>query len=1181
MHEQDPNCIFKDTQRPKPEPVSSLLVESKSVVTEVDEQDCAVVLDPPCLFDDATPVLVHQQPVGIVHATDTKLYLESVDNVCLGDSVSQSKPLGKLEEVFKAFHEQWKKRWCKHDTWPHSHWQNLVDFARQHMPVHPLLPFEISPELVRAEASRKKPTAAVGLDGVSRMDLLEADHNTLQSLCNMFARATSDGSWPTQLTCGKVASLAKVPDARSTNDFRPITVFGLCYRVFSSLHARFLLGAASEWCHVDIHGNRAQHQTVHLWRTLVDQIQVAYDQGGIVSGLTADIEKAFNCLPRWPILAAAVHVGTPMGTVVAWAGALSQMVRRFKVRDSYSDGFHTSTGLAEGCALSCYGMLLLDDLMHRYVEAQQPRLRVLSFVDNWDFVTWDPEVAVRQLDVLLSFAGLADLTVDRRKTFAWSTSPAIRVKLRERGVPVLHSAKDLGAHVAFSKQRTNKTLVQRLEGLQPLWQQLKMSRASYASKVRALRSVAWPRGLFGVASAPLGAAVWLKHRRLAVQALSFDKPGVNPQLLLGMVEAVADPELVGLLATVAEARLVCLPDFWASELFPAASASLCCPPSSAVAVLLERIQAVGINVQPDGHWQDEIGNFHPALTNYTEVCQRLQWNWNRVVAQAVSHRKDFAGLGNADVCTTRRRLQSFPKDQQAMLRLSLSGGLFTQDAHSHWGGNSNTCKWCGELDSLTHRYFECPNTLAIRMECAPDVVSLQHLLPNALKLRGWALHADTHLDWLRLLDSVSHSIPGCRVPLCSDQWNLVFTDGSCLFQSCPAYRVAAWGVVLASPFHANWTFGCQGVLGCGPLPGLVQTSYRAELYALGFILHHAALQGAKVQVFSDCLGVINRFYLLTWGKSKLKVNSASSDLWQWVLNSVEKLGLENIQLHKTPAHRKVASAVTRHEAWLFWNNGAADSVAKSANLNRSTMFWQRWEAHVRSVMAADELHRQTVLLHLRVAMKSVGDDAKQTLDEVAVAVPRQTRDFDMKFDNGNWQGDIPLSFAVEYGKGLSQRLAIWWKTRSQTGTSLRWISFVHLYVDFQLTWGCPGPIKSGNTWLDSLQRPYMEPEKHPFLSRLKWFRRFVKVFLQATKQVVALEICRSAGEIVQSHLNCASVVWDEAAFQRAEHWLTQNCVGPIARGSQGLKALPIATQQDGMAILVGPSRHGATGRDAA
>ena len=189
--------------------------------------------------------------------------------------------------------------------------------------------------------------------------------------------------------------------------------------------------------------------------------------------------------------------------MTAWCGALAAMTRRFKVRDSYSTGFTTSTGLAEGCALSCYGMLIMDDIMHRYIAAQYPLLRVLSFVDNWDFLTWNAQAATQQLEALLEFASLADLTVDRQKTYAWSTSAEVRANLRSLGIPVKHAAKDLGAHVAFSRQHTNSTVTSRLEALTPFWTQLRQSRASYHSKLRALRTVAWPRGLFAVESAPI------------------------------------------------------------------------------------------------------------------------------------------------------------------------------------------------------------------------------------------------------------------------------------------------------------------------------------------------------------------------------------------------------------------------------------------------------------------------------------------------------------------------------------------------------------------------------------------------------------------------------------------------------------------------------------------------------
>lgn len=128
-HEINPNLIFQDTKRPAPEPVSSLLVKHKTVVAEVDLDDVAVTLQTPCPFDDTQPVFVDDVPVHVIHATEDKVFLESVQGVKPGMSVTQSHPVGALDAVFEAFHDQWKRRWCRHDQVPFSHWEQLVAFA--------------------------------------------------------------------------------------------------------------------------------------------------------------------------------------------------------------------------------------------------------------------------------------------------------------------------------------------------------------------------------------------------------------------------------------------------------------------------------------------------------------------------------------------------------------------------------------------------------------------------------------------------------------------------------------------------------------------------------------------------------------------------------------------------------------------------------------------------------------------------------------------------------------------------------------------------------------------------------------------------------------------------------------------------------------------------------------------
>ncbi len=79
-------------------------------------------------------------------------------------------------------------------------------------------------------------------------------------------------------------------------------------------------------------------------------------------------------------------------------------------------------------------MLLIDHLFHVWVHDQQPTIRALSYVDNWDVLTRQPDHAVRQLDLVLQFASLVDLTIDRKKTFGWSTHASIRKAFRDEGI---------------------------------------------------------------------------------------------------------------------------------------------------------------------------------------------------------------------------------------------------------------------------------------------------------------------------------------------------------------------------------------------------------------------------------------------------------------------------------------------------------------------------------------------------------------------------------------------------------------------------------------------------------------------------------------------------------------------------------------------------------------------------
>lgn len=156
QHELNPNLVYRDVRRPMPAPVTSLLHIASTVVTDVVPEDSAIVVDPPQQFDPSLPLLIQGKPVDIIHDTPDKLFVTSVDQVQVAAKVEQPRLLGSLPDIFEAFHEQWRQRWCRHDSLPVSHWNEIVSFARDVIRWEPVSHLHVDPELLHAEVLTRR-----------------------------------------------------------------------------------------------------------------------------------------------------------------------------------------------------------------------------------------------------------------------------------------------------------------------------------------------------------------------------------------------------------------------------------------------------------------------------------------------------------------------------------------------------------------------------------------------------------------------------------------------------------------------------------------------------------------------------------------------------------------------------------------------------------------------------------------------------------------------------------------------------------------------------------------------------------------------------------------------------------------------------------------------------------------
>ena len=69
------------------------------------------------------------------------------------------------------------------------------------------------------------------------------------------------------------------------------------------------------------------------------------------------------------------------------------------------------------------------------------------------------------------------MTLDAKKTYVWATQGPDRSELRQGQFAVVPFARSLGAHVVYTKQRGNKTVTDRIEGMDLTWKLLRASLA--------------------------------------------------------------------------------------------------------------------------------------------------------------------------------------------------------------------------------------------------------------------------------------------------------------------------------------------------------------------------------------------------------------------------------------------------------------------------------------------------------------------------------------------------------------------------------------------------------------------------------------------------------------------------------------------------------------------------------
>ena len=944
--------VFQDC-RDDPPPTADCLLDRVEVgIEEVRHEDRSIVLVRPVVLLPDVPVVANGKVLDVVAHHDDQLWAESVEGLQPGHYLTQERAVSSDAAILERFGDVWKGRWLKMSHVLPGQWNQICDFLeRTANPIEwTFEPWSVS--RFQAAVRHKKKRAARGPDGVSQPDLAALPVTACTALTQLYDAVEAGANWPLQMACGFVSSLAKTPQPQGVDEFRSVVVYSLPYMVWSSERAKEAMHSLAVHLPTSVQGGVPARQAKTIWFELAMALETSYLNGEGMHGLLMDIQKCFNNIPRYPLWFALAKLDFPQHVLRAWVSFVSGQVRRFRVRRSVGDPIQSTCGLPEGCALSVFGMAIVDWMLDWWLKGLEVTVDLRTFVDDWGVMFHDSAAFHRIWSSLEQFTGQMDLAIDMKKTRVWSTQSEARKSFRQGAVKVALAARNLGAHQNFSRHCHNAVLLARLSKMPPIWVRLRASHGPYKAKLTAIHMMAWPTALHGVTVVHLGECQFKPLRAGAMKALKANRKGANPYLHLASSAFQTDPEAWAILQTVRDVRELGSADHLEPLLGLFAGSPERLPSNGPTAILVSRLRRLGWAVGGQGLVQDRFGTFSLFGVGWDELTLRLKLAWGSVLAEELSHRPTFNGLSNVDLPELHRSLKKYSPADLIYLRCHLDGTLFTQNAKAKFKpGVSSKCPWCSDQDGFHHRAWICPFFASCRTHLTPAQRAALSCLPPCYVDHGWPIilpEWEVFAGHLLRDDGLCKMSPVC--PPCNGPFPLLelFTDGTAAFPEEAKLRFAAWAVTVV----AGCGFLDNHILMGGHVHGLCQTAFRAELTAIIHAVTWAVQRRQCIRIWCDCQSVV-RGLLRLLHKQPLRKNVPHSDLW-WQLRGV-LAGFEGlIQVRKVVSHCLVQQASDPVEQWAYWHNNLTDKAAEAVNLRRSQEFWQAWGG----LHSALHFHRQ-------------------------------------------------------------------------------------------------------------------------------------------------------------------------------------------------------------------------------
>ena len=947
--------MFRMARKPSLPPVEMLQIEHQENVAVVQQFSGLIEVTMPVKQTLAIGQKVKVQGIAaeVINVTEEtcELFVEDELPMHLQQlTLEHTQLIQQPQSMVDALHAYWAQYWNRddpEDQFTPEVWQDFHTFLRNVPKIEQIAVPYLNMHAWQEAVSTMKSSSAPGVCGWVVDDLKSLPEAAIHDLAMLFwAHVERQSPLPQWLLQVRTVPLAKVSDQFQPSMIRPISIYATLYRWWARVLTHAILVSWSKTMPEALIGYVPQRNMEHAMWKMQYSIELQHEHELTpMGGLTLDIIKAFNALPRLPTEWCLVQCGVPSNLVQFWQANLRSFSRTWTVQGSVllpTNAKPTTTGLPEGDTWSVLGMASMSLAWGLTLEALGS-IRTSLFADNWTWRSVCPLKHRVAFQLTQEYMRVTRLAVDWKKSWAWATGDnhkqawADLIAQEEFRIGSLKNhAKDLGFHLNYAKVLARETFEQRKADGISMLRKLKSEWFDLDDTAHLIKVAVYPKVFYGCSITAIGDNHLKDIRSAVAQAYLKGVGQPNPYLAAILPsQAAEDPEIYLLKLALRHARSVVIQmdDHDQQVFFRQVAAhpkekNLVRGPAGALACYLV---SIGVHMTITGMMHlSAFGEVHLLQSSWKDILAWLDYAWSLRLQSQLHTRKNWCSLPMIDFRQTAALFSKLPRKQRKHVLVDVTGANLTNNRKAKFDAEqTHKCQLClKEEDTVQHRVLHCASTAHVRLDHSKLVEQLHEQEEVHVLLPVKYLHPFTEWNvWLQArFPSMMPCAQGLELLRAIQQKGCVpvlYTDGSCDHPTKPSNCTAAYAVVLSLE-HLEDSQGQFHVMGVAECPGR-QSIPRAELAA---VIEAMKLSEAS-QIVTDCQSVVDLYHkCIQLSDVRLLHMHPNYDLVKqfWVL-----LQKGEYTIKKTQAHREISHAKNAMELLEIAGNAKADLAAKTAN----------------------------------------------------------------------------------------------------------------------------------------------------------------------------------------------------------------------------------------------------------